>query len=66
MKKTLCQRYKAAYEFFYKKCSDATRAKLLTIKENIDSPLVQDADVKQFAKDVCELAEQDSFWEQGS
>lgn len=57
MKTIMGEKYRLSYKLYYKNASDALRAKLKTIKENPDSELANDDDVKKFIRNICDLAE---------
>ncbi len=53
------KKYALCYQLYFKKASDVTRAKLLTLKEDPDNIVSKDADIQEFLKNVIELAETD-------
>lgn len=53
----LAQSYKLCYQLLFSQANDVLKAKLLTIKEDPESSLNEDRDVKDFAKSVIDLTE---------
>jgi len=53
----LAKSYQLCYQLFFKQANDVLRAKLLTIKDDPNSQLNEDPDVKAFIKAVIDLTE---------